>query len=84
MTAKTRIVRIGNSRGVRLPKGLLEQAQLPDEVELHAEPGRIVVTAARKPREGWAESAAAMHAAGDDEPLDPPTGTDFDEEEWEW
>jgi antitoxin component of MazEF toxin-antitoxin module len=37
MIAKTRIVRIGNSRGIRVPKGLLEQAQLPDEGELQAE-----------------------------------------------
>src|SRR5262249_43148619 len=42
-TVKTRIVRIGNSRGVRIPKTLLEEAELPDEVELHAEPGRLVV-----------------------------------------
>jgi antitoxin component of MazEF toxin-antitoxin module len=31
---KSRIVQIGNSRGIRLPKILLEQAQLADEVEL--------------------------------------------------
>jgi len=34
MIAKTRIVRIGNSRGIRVPKGLLDEAQLPEEVEL--------------------------------------------------
>jgi antitoxin MazE len=37
MAAKTRIIRIGNSRGIRIPKTLLEEAELPDEVELHAE-----------------------------------------------
>ena len=51
---KTRIVRIGNSRGIRVPKILLDQAQLPDEVELHAEPGRLVVKGTRRPRTGWA------------------------------
>lgn len=55
MTARTRIVRIGNSRGIRVPKILLDQAQPPDEVELHAEPGRLVVQAPRRPRAGWAE-----------------------------
>ena len=50
MTSKTRIVRIGNSRGIRVPKLLLEQADLPDEVELRAEPGRLVVSAATRPR----------------------------------
>jgi hypothetical protein len=42
MTTKTRIVRIGNSRGIRGPRILLDQAQLPDEVELCAEPGWLV------------------------------------------
>jgi len=84
MTTKTRIVRIGNSRGIRVPKILLDLAQLPDEVELHAEPGRLVVQATRRPRTGWAEAARAMSAAHDDEMLDAPTATRFDREEWEW
>ena len=53
MTATTRIVRIGNSRGIRVPKLLLDQADLPDEVELRLEPGRLVVTAAKRTRDGW-------------------------------
>ena len=84
MTTKTRIVRIGNSRGIRVPKILLDQAQLPDEVELHAEPGRLVVQASRRPRTGWAEAARAMSAVRDDDMLDKPTTTRFDREEWEW
>jgi antitoxin MazE len=84
MTTKARIVRIGNSRGIRIPKVLLDQAQLPDEVELHAEPGRLVVQGARRPRMGWAEAARAMAKHGDDDLLDRPTATRFDREEWEW
>lgn len=81
---KTRIVRVGNSRGVRLPKALLDEAGLPDEVELLAEPGRIVIEAARRPRAGWAEAAQAMAGRGDDALLDPPSATRFDDEEWTW
>lgn len=84
MTTKTRIVRIGNSRGIRVPKVLLDQAQLPDEVELHAEPGRLVVQAARRPRPGWAEAARAMAEQGHDALLDAPSATRFDRREWEW
>jgi len=84
MTAKTRIVRIGNSRGIRVPKVLLEEAQLPDEVELQAEHGRLVVRAARGPRTGWAEAARMMHARGDDRLLDVPTSTRFDGKDWQW
>jgi antitoxin MazE len=84
MIARTRIVRIGNSRGIRVPKGLLEQAQLPEEVELLAEPGRLVVRAAHGPRAGWAAAAKSMHARTDDELLDAPTRTRFDEADWQW
>lgn len=84
MTTKTRIVRIGNSRGIRLPKVLLDQAALPDEVELRAEPGRIVVSAASRPRSGWADKARAMHRRGDDVLLDEFAATRFDQSEWQW
>lgn len=81
---KTRIVRIGNSQGVRLPRPLLEQAGLREEVVLRATPGRIVIEAARAPRAGWADAAKAMHTAGDDILLDAPSTTRFDREDWEW
>lgn len=84
MTARTRIVRIGNSRGIRVPKLLLDQAALPDEVELRAEPGRIVVSAAARPRSGWAARARAMHRRDDDALLDDATATNFDLVDWRW
>ena len=84
MATIARIVKIGNSRGIRIPKFLLDQAQLPDEVELHAEPGRLVVQATRRPRTGWARAARAMREQAHDALLDEPTATRFDREEWEW
>ncbi len=84
MPARTRIVRIGNSRGIRVPKALLQQAQLPEEVELYAEPGRLVVSGVREPRAGWREAAAEMRRNEDDDLLDGVTATRFDREEWEW
>jgi antitoxin MazE len=84
MTTKSRIVKIGNSRGIRVPKLLLDQAQLSDEVELHAEPGRLVVQATRRPRSGWAKAARAMRDREHGALLDEATTTRFDREEWEW
>jgi len=84
MATRTRIVRIGNSRGLRLPKALIEQAELSEEVELRAEPGRLIVQSVREPRVGWAEAAKRMHAAREDKLLDEPTPTRFDKEEWTW
>jgi antitoxin MazE len=84
MTAKTRIVRIGNSRGIRVPKLLLDQANLPEEVELRAEPGRLVVTGTARPRAGWAAKARSMHQRGGDLLLDDTTPTRFDDNDWRW
>lgn len=84
VTVKTRIVRIGNSRGIRIPKTLLDEAGLPDDVELHAEAGKLVVSAPSKPRSGWAAAAKRMSAHGDDRMVDEATSTRFDREEWEW
>ena len=84
MVTRTRIVQIGNSKGIRVPKMLLEHAQLPDEVELEAENGRLIVRAARGARAGWAEAAKSMHARGEDRLLDAPTSSEFDEKDWQW
>lgn len=82
-SVKARIVAIGNSQGIRIPKPLLEQAGLAGDVELHAESGRIVIAAVREPRAGWGEAAAELHARGEDGLLHTPAPA-FDSEEWEW
>ena len=84
MATRTRIIQIGNSKGIRVPKVLLEQAHLLDEVELQAEHGRLIVRAGRSARAGWAEAARVMRARGDDQLLDRPTSSQFDEKEWRW
>jgi len=81
---KTRLVRIGNSRGVRIPKPLLDQVGLEDEVELRVVENGIVITAVRAPRADWAEAAKCVHERQEDGLLDAPTPTRFDETEWEW
>jgi antitoxin MazE len=72
---KSRIVQIGNSRGVRLPKPLLDEAQLVDEIELQAGPGLIVIRNANRPRAGWAVAARLMREPDEDRLLDPTTAT---------
>jgi antitoxin MazE len=83
---RTRIVRIGNSRGVRIPKLLLEQSGLDGEVEMNAENGSLLIRPVRKPRAGWALAFRKMAAQGDDAILDdlPATLSSWDENEWEW
>lgn len=80
---KTKLVRIGNSRGIRLPKPLIEQAGLTDEVELEVRDGTIVIAASVRVRSGWVTAAKELRAREGD-PLDEPAATRFDEQEWEW
>ena len=81
---KSRLVRIGNSRGVRLPKALIEEAGLEEDVEIRAEGHSIVISPASAPRDGWADDAARAGAARGEGLLDAPTPTRFDRDEWKW
>jgi antitoxin MazE len=59
-----KLVNIGNSRGIRLAKPLLEVAGLADEVEIEAAPGVLTIRPSAHPRAGWAEAAAACDREG--------------------
>ena len=68
---------------MRLPKLMIEEAGLGEDVELRVENGQIVIAALRIARAGWAEAAQRAHAAGDDQ-LESSGATHFDATEWEW
>lgn len=61
------LVKIGNSRGVRLPKSVIEAAGLKDDLDLEVRDGAVIVRNAKTTRSGWAQAAAACHAAGADD-----------------
>ena len=81
-----KIVRIGNSRGIRIPKPLLEQTGLIGEVEIAVEGNALVIRPVQRPRQGWAKAAEEMATQGDDTLLDGDVAlrTDWDAEEWQW
>jgi antitoxin MazE len=83
---KTRIVKIGNSLGVRIPKVLLEQSRLAEEVDIEAFDRRIVIRAAQQPRDDWDAAFQAMAENGDDKLLDAEANNSsgWDETEWQW
>jgi antitoxin MazE len=81
---KAKIVRIGNSRGIRIPKPLLEEAGLGEEVELRVVDGGIMIAAETGARAGWAEAAALAKERGDNTLLDEVVLTKFDSVDWEW
>jgi antitoxin MazE len=79
---KARLVRIGNSRGIRLPKAIIDPVGLDDEVELRVEDQRLVIVPAARARAGWAEAVLALGAERATE-LDA-APTHVDEAEWHW
>jgi antitoxin MazE len=83
---KTRIVAIGNSHGIRIPKPLLEETGLSGEVEIRAEDGALVIRSVKRPRASWAAAFQEMARHGDDALLDDaaPSLSAWDEGEWEW
>ena len=81
---KSRLIRIGNSRGVRLPKPLIEEAGLDEEVEVQVRGSAVVISSRAAPRTGWADAARLMRERGDNGLLDAPTRTRFDDKEWRW
>jgi antitoxin MazE len=83
---KTRIVKIGNSQGVRIPKLLLDQLGFGTEVEITVQQNNLVIRPLRHPREGWEEQFRQMAAHGDDQLLDGDivSLSSWDDAEWEW
>ena len=81
---KTKLIQIGNSRGVRLPKPIIEQVGLADEVDLQVREGAVLIRPLHAPRSGWEAAAKMLLGRTDHQLLDLETPTRFDEEEWEW
>ena len=81
---KTELIRIGNSRGIRIPKSLIEQCGLDDGVELRVENECLILSPTRFNREGWAEQFRAAGDSAQDEIKLETGASDFDRKEWRW
>jgi antitoxin MazE len=87
---KGKLVPIGNSRGVRLPKAIIELAGLTSDVEIAVRDNQVVISSAKRknPRAGWEEQikkALAEHGDDIDEFRDWQSfPNEFDEKEWTW
>ena len=83
---RTRIIKIGNSQGIRIPKLFLEQSKLREEVEMEAQAGQIILRSVTYPRQGWEEAFQEMTQQGDDQLLDGDLmgQSQWDQEEWQW
>jgi len=76
------IIPIGNSRGIRLGKSILEKYNIKDTVEVILEKGYIILKPISSPRKGWDKAFKKMHENGDDKPLMADIFVDETLEEW--
>lgn len=63
------IIKIGNSKGFRLSKSILERYNITDKIELILEKGQIILRPVSEPRKGWDKAFRKMHENGDDQLL---------------
>jgi antitoxin MazE len=83
---RARVVKIGNSQGVRIPKPLLEQTGIIGDVELEVDQNQIIIRPVLNPRAGWDDAFIAMAEDNDDVLLDGEASLthSWDDEEWQW
>ena len=84
---KTKVIKIGNSRGIRLPKVVLNQVGINDELDLEVEQDRIILRPIHQRRIGWRKAFARMASKSDDGLLDADSvlsQSAWDDEEWTW
>lgn len=84
MMVRSKKIKIGNSHGIRIPRAVLEQAGLTDDVEMTIEGNKLIIQSSRNPRQGWGERFAEMAKYGEDQLLGEPSPTQWDEGEWTW
>jgi len=83
---RARVVKIGNSQGIRIPKSLLEQTGIMNDVELEVEKNQIIIRPISNPRTGWDNAFKTMADRGDDALIngDDSISHSWDQEEWQW
>lgn len=81
---KTTLIQIGNSRGLRIPKALIEAARLDAPLRMRVVESGLLIERVDEPRAGWAAAARELRERGEAGLLDEPVPTAFDESEWEW
>jgi antitoxin MazE len=82
---RARVIKIGNSQGLRIPKPILEQTGIMDDVEIEVEKNQIIIRPIKNVREGWDAAFKITGERGDDEPiLEENISHSWDEEEWHW
>ncbi|MCP4115781.1 MAG: AbrB/MazE/SpoVT family DNA-binding domain-containing protein [Desulfobacteraceae bacterium] len=82
---RARVIKIGNSQGLRIPKPVLEQTGIKDEVEIEVEKNQIIIRPVKNVRHGWDAAFKNMGEKGDDKLIiDDGISNSWDDKEWQW
>ena len=82
---RARVIKIGNSQGLRIPKPILEQTGIIEDVEIEVEKNKIIIRPVKNARGGWDATFKRMGEKGGDVPIiDETISHSWDEEEWQW
>ena len=82
---RARLIKIGNSHGIRIPKPILEQSGIRDSVEIVSKKDQLIIKPVKNVREGWDLAFKNMNENGDDKLIiDDNLSHSWDEEEWQW
>jgi len=84
ITMITQLIKVGNSRGVRIPKPLIQETGLTKEVTIRVEGESIIISPVRSVRNGWGDAFNMMHENNDDILIDKNIRSNWDDQEWEW
>ncbi|MCB0751395.1 MAG: AbrB/MazE/SpoVT family DNA-binding domain-containing protein [Ignavibacteriae bacterium] len=83
----TKVIKIGNSRGIRIPKTMIDQSGITDKVEIETKENKIIIKGIPQKRKNWEAAFEKMAQNNDDILLDKESldnQNSWDEEEWTW
>jgi len=84
---KTKLIRIGNSQGIRIPKPVIEEIGLSEEIEMILKDNQIILRSAEQTRKGWDSAFERMAEEQDDQLIDKDeveAPSKWAETEWTW
>lgn len=82
---RARVIKIGNSQGLRIPKPILEQTGITDDVEIEVHNNQIIIRPVKNVRDRWDDAFKKMGQSGDDELIiNDNISHSWDDDEWQW
>jgi antitoxin MazE len=76
------LIPIGNSKGIRLPKAVIQKYQFQESIEMVLKEDHVILKPKTSPRKGWDNAFHKMHESSEDELLIPDVFEDEDQESW--